>query len=282
MRIARHSIGREDLPVLFGENCELLSVLLAQARKATKTSGLLAGIADSVYRTGSVVSTDSSEVARAIKLAAQANTAVLVFARIEDPPRYCPLGDGPPVTYSEPVDESHVYGSQWVQAFFETTITRQADLQSMLVEVPTDLLRQSSTHGEEAAYQWVDMHRAIWTDRYFTRHSAFAAVEDYFAKVPPRSSHGKAVKDITIPYLEVLRQLEGEDQARFNDALTEALQMHKKYWGATEKRRKDFNGFVSLQLTAVAALAWDRGMRFEVKSDYMPASWVRGELFFHS
>ncbi|AWM40247.1 hypothetical protein GobsT_12960 [Gemmata obscuriglobus] len=38
-------------------------------------------------------------------------------------------------------------------------------------------------------------------------------------------------------------------------------------------------GWVSLSLTAVAALAWDRGLRFRVESDYLPWSWVTGELF---
>jgi len=28
-----------------------------------------------------------------------------------------------------------------------------------------------------------------------------------------------------------------------------------------------------------AALAWDRGLRFRVESDYLPWSWVTGELF---
>ncbi|WP_071529229.1 Imm49 family immunity protein [Gemmata obscuriglobus] len=52
-----------------------------------------------------------------------------------------------------------------------------------------------------------------------------------------------------------------------------------KYWSSTESRRNDMEGWVSLSLTAVAALAWDRGLRFRVESDYLPWSWVTGELF---
>ena len=68
----------------------------------------------------------------------------------------------------------------------------------------------------------------------------------------------------------------------FNDALAEALTSHKKYWGSTEKLRNDLNGVVSLRLTAAAALAYDRGINLAVESDYLPASWVRGDHFRNS
>ncbi|MCE9534759.1 MAG: immunity 49 family protein, partial [Planctomycetes bacterium] len=84
---------------------------------------------------------------------------------------------------------------------------------------------------------------------------------------------------LSVPYYRVLRKLGEHDAAGLEAALTNALALHKEYWSATEDRRKEKAGFVSLPLIALAALAWDRGLRFHVESDYLPWSWVTGEIF---
>ena len=75
-----------------------------------------------------------------------------------------------------------------------------------------------------------------------------------------------------------LRCLDQHEESGFAAAMAEGLKGHKEFW-SQKKNRDEFGGFVSLRLTAVAALAWDRGMRFDVESDYMPACWVRGDHF---
>lgn len=87
------------------------------------------------------------------------------------------------------------------------------------------------------------------------------------------------IRELQAPLLDTLPPLDAGDAAGFGKALAAALQRHRKYWGGTEKRRQDRHGWVSWPLTAVAALAWDRGLRFDVESDYTPTSWVRGDLF---
>jgi hypothetical protein len=78
--------------------------------------------------------------------------------------------------------------------------------------------------------------------------------------------------------LEVLRQLERQDETAFNAALAEALKGHKAHWSSTAELRKLLDGLVSLPLTAIAALAHDRGLKVTVESDYLPPSWVTGEI----
>lgn len=279
MYISRHPVDHEHIAASFYEDRERLAqrVQLAQTRSSVLST--LSSIAATRYKAGSVVAPDSTETANAMQLAAQANTAILVFSRIETPPRYCRLGDGPPITYSEPVDESHAHVGRWLDAFEQATITRQPDLLETLQGIPNEVLQGSSTSGAEATYLWLNLLRALGSTRPIAQHPSFKAYEAYCANCQDRSAHCKAIRHLSVPFLDVLRQLDCGDNVGLDRALTEAIEMHKKFWSSTEKLRKDFNGFVSLQLTMLAVIAWDRGMRFDVESDYIPTSWVRGKLF---
>jgi Immunity protein 49 len=279
MKIQRHPVDLEHMRTLFRENSEYLGPRLERARQSSHPLSGVIITAGFVYRAGVVLSPDSREAASALCLEAQANTAMLVFGRIEDPPRYCPLGEGPPVTYSEPADESHVHVGRWTDAWYQAAVTRQANLLSMLRDVPTDLLRRSSTRGSDFAYRHVDFIKETWLDARFIHHPVFTELEEISAACLDNTDRCQYVRHLTAPFLEVLRQIEKGDERQLDAALTEASQMHKKYWSATKKRRQELEGLVSLKLTAAAALAWDRGMRFDVESDYIPKSWVTGELF---
>jgi hypothetical protein len=279
MQIARHATDSGHLTQLFERDRKRLIEWLALSRTSEQVPIAIAGIAEVVYCAGCVVDPDSPEVPLALKVAAQADTAPFAFAPGEKLPRPWRLGEGTPVMYSKPADMSQIHASRWMNAFYRVVITRQSDLQTVLIDTPTDFLRQSSTRGEDVAYSQVDMCRAVWTDPHFTRLPAFGRVVAWAAAAPPRSSHGRAIRLLTTPYLEVLRQFERGDEAAFSESLTNALRQHRDYWSSTEDRRKKLEGLVSLPLTAVASLAWDRGMRFDVESDYIPTSWVRGCLF---
>jgi hypothetical protein len=280
MMIPRHPINIDAEKRFFLGECPRMQIRVQLARESNHVLSTLSGIARSVYRTGGAVAPDSAEVAEALRLAAQANTGLLIFARLEAPPRHLPLGDGPPVTYTKPVDPSHVDPARWVEAFRQAVITRQTELLTALCGIPTARLKDSPTRGAQGAYDWVDMHRGIWQEpSSFTQHPAFVAVEQSCLDKLKRGQLEKPVKMLTVPYFEVLRSLERRNETDFTKALTEALRQHKGYWGATEKRRNDKEGFVSLPLTSVAALAYDRGLRFHVESDYTPVSWVTGKLF---
>jgi Immunity protein 49 len=281
MKIERHPIDLENTTRVFKLNLGRLDSSLEAARRAVNNLYSLFLTGKNVYYTGSVIAPDSPEVARALRLAARASTAIFVFAQLEDPPRYFSLGEGPPVTYPEPSSESCVELSTWQKAYYLAMITRQRDLLDELCQTPVDLLRRSSTgprDREGLSYRLIELFQFIGREEHFTQHPVFVEWEAFCTSGPGGSAPG-IVAYLGAPLLRVLKQFERRDEVGFNNALTEALQLHKKYWSSKEKLRKDFEGLVSLPLTAVAALAWDRGMRFDVESDYMPRSWVTGELF---
>jgi hypothetical protein len=73
-----------------------------------------------------------------------------------------------------------------------------------------------------------------------------------------------------------LRLIEKE-ASPFNEALVEALALHRQYWSRSEDVACDPRGYFSLSLTALAALAFDSGIPIMVDSDYLPMGLVRGD-----
>ena len=189
------------------------------------------------------------------------------------------LGDGSPVTYGEPSDESHVNLIAWQDAYYLSVITRQNDLLEILQKVPYKSLMQSSTScGDEINYRYIDLLKAVYFDKEFGRHRVLRELEELCMSGPDGTAPNKYVRDVTVPMLEVLRKLDERDEAEFNRALEAALRGHKKYW-TSGRMKKELHGLVSLQLTAFAAIGHDRGIKITLKSDYTPARWVDGSLF---
>ena len=130
-------------------------------------------------------------------------------------------------------------------------------------------------------YWFMELKQRAWEDPNFGWEQLLVKCEALKARSAEISDPEgiEHVRCLSIPYLQVLRKLGARDSLGFETALTEALKLHKKYWSAKASRRKEEVGFVSLALLGLAALAWDRGLRFKVESDYLPWSWVTGEVF---
>jgi hypothetical protein len=280
MKITRHPVDLQRIMTVFQWRRERLETDLERVRKAPTGLYSLLGTMEIIYLAGSVLDPDSPVVTRALKLAAQAGTALFVFQRIESPPRPFALGEGPPVIYTEPAGQSCASFPTWLQVFDLCLITRQPHLSDEVCRVPNEVFRHSDIVGAATEdYGFADLLRAVWTRERFTTNPAFARKE---AEIRRRAADPRRdvpyVRGVTVPYLQALRKIEQRNEAGFATSLTEALQGHKAVW-SSEENCQEFNGFVSLRLIAAAALAWDRGMRFEVESDYLPMSWVRGEHF---
>lgn len=61
-----------------------------------------------------------------------------------------------------------------------------------------------------------------------------------------------------------------KDREGFNQALVEALELHKSYWTATPEREASVEGCLALGPLAMTCLALDAGFPIEVESDYLP------------
>lgn len=280
MRIERHFTWTDGHKAIFDRDVARLDMFIDGARKRVDNLHLSYTVARTVFLAGSVVAPDSPEVRRALRFSAQALAALFVFARIQQPPRYVVLGEGPMVTFSTQSDESHLDLLNWQDAYYLSVITRQHDCLGSLCQVPYSMLMQSSTTaGAEINYKYVDLLKAVIEDQRFTCHSVFKELEQLCRSGPSGKPPNRVVRDLTMPGLEVLRQLEAKDEVAFNRSLDDAVRGHKKYWSSTKKLSEEWLGLVSLPLTAYAALGHDRGMRITVEADYLPMSWVTGTIF---
>lgn len=71
-----------------------------------------------------------------------------------------------------------------------------------------------------------------------------------------------------LPALTVLSKILENDQEGFDTTLLEAVKLHKKYYKGKHEQLHSI-GFYSESLTAYCCLAYDRGMKINVESDYL-------------
>lgn len=89
----------------------------------------------------------------------------------------------------------------------------------------------------------------------------------------------------THPYIVAFKSLANNNEAEFHSNFAFALQAHKKVWsqkkalnrGGTPLCREN-EGFLSWDCTALAAMAFDKGWKLEISSDYVPQFMVDGSI----
>lgn len=283
MKMNRHPIKMIDIfPQYFHEEYARLDQFLEYARaQSSNLSRLHDFVAENVYLTGAVVSPDSPEVARALLLSAQALGAIFAF-RIQPLPDDYELGEGPAVHYTTPIDPSIPDILLWRKAYDLALIARQIAPLGYLCRVTKETFQGSRLVGyTDEEYWFMELKQRAWQDPNFGWEPLLAKCETLKARSAEISDPEgiEHVRCLGIPYLQVLRKLGERDSIGLETVLIEALKLHKKYWSAKASRRNEEVGFVSLPLLGLAALAWDRGLRFKVECDYLPWSWVTGEVF---
>ncbi|WP_428069574.1 immunity 49 family protein [Chryseobacterium gambrini] len=87
------------------------------------------------------------------------------------------------------------------------------------------------------------------------------------------------------PYVIAFKSLADDNEAEFNQNLIKAIKAHQEVWsqkkalnrGGTPLCREN-EGFLSWNCTALAAMAYDKGWKLEVESDYIPGFMVDGSI----
>lgn len=86
-------------------------------------------------------------------------------------------------------------------------------------------------------------------------------------------------------FLIAFKSLADDNEAEFNHNLITAIKAHQEVWsqkkalnrGGTPLCREN-EGFLSWGCTALAAMAYDKGWKLEVESDYMPSFMIDGSI----
>ncbi len=166
----------------------------------------------------------------------------------------------------------------WLTALWLAVICREQGRIDELVRVPVSLLRESGAVYDEYIYAWVEALQAYFTDRPEFGSSLVAA----FRGTDPdqlQVAGRELMLSLLYPPLNLFLKFVQRDQEQFDQALVEALELHKQYWTADEDRSLSSEGAVSVPLLAISCLAYDAGMSVSVDSEYLPRhllerSWV--------
>lgn len=279
-KVERHPWWTQTLPRWFEEECGRYAKFLEGARRAPRNLHLFFTVAEGVYLAGSVVDPAGPHVANALRWSAQALTAIFVFQEGKDWPADFVLGRDV-VRYTKPVSPREPDLFVWQKAFHLGLVSRQPALLDHLCQVTPDAMRRSALQGfPPAAYMIMDLDQAVWTNPDFVNGPAFARrAKDLDLAVPGPPGEREFFRRMSVAYLEAARALGHKDGAAFQAVLADGLEAHRAYWTSSDEMQRQLAGMVDLPLTALAALAWDRGLRFEADSGYLPWSWVTGELF---
>jgi hypothetical protein len=269
MKIERHSIDQDLAKELFDRAVDRLPRFLASAKEKAKNLDLMIDEAMKIVSCGSVVAPDSPQRAPALRLAAQAYAAFFAaIAATPSSPVEVTLGDER-VTYTAPPDESTTHVGRWIKGFYCGMLCRDNAALELLCRTDPESLRASSTRSPRYDYLYARALLAWRTGSLQTLANDIIAALD---ATNPDENDDVVDSDWSLyligHQLEVLMHVVTEDAA-FEGGLVKALEHHKKYWSKTKDRKRNYDGYVSIELSALAAQATDRGMSFDVESPYL-------------
>ncbi|MCY0952746.1 immunity 49 family protein [Streptomyces sp. H27-S2] len=173
--------------------------------------------------------------------------------------------------------QPHANAGNWLTVLWFVIVCRDQPRMDAMCRVPLDLLRSSGAEGDEYVYHWVDALQTYWREQPGLLEKLTSAIEQShpdIATIAPRD----LLQCVLYPPVNLFHQFLRKDHDGFNQALAEALELHKAYW-STPERSGDIAGFLALGPLAIACLAHDAGFPIEVESDYLPVrlldrSWV--------
>jgi hypothetical protein len=268
MRIGRHPVKASHVGTLAQEFGADMPLALERARKDPKRLSLLLMTARKWAATEFVVDPSSPKVREATRVSAQASAALLALAT--KPPgesMTVVLGDQEIELPATGVD-STTHAGRWLDGIRFAVSANDGRSLDTIKSVPTDVVRASSTTGDEFVYLQVDAWRAFVSGDPRTGELLVAALD---AADPGKVEVAPAdfVLDQVVPELEVMARLMDRDAGTFNAALEKALKLHKKYWGKGS-RKDDPAGFIAWGPTALARIALGMSVAVTVESDYVP------------
>jgi hypothetical protein len=173
-------------------------------------------------------------------------------------------------------DESMMDATNWNKAFFLNALCRNIEGLRILCGVPIAVIGGSSTTGPTCRLVFSGVLRLFLGGNPRTSQFLSQAME---ATDPDK--HDLMAPEWVLHFDTHQINLLGQVMARsddFEERLANALEVHKEYWSKTKDRRMDPNGFLAIELMGIAAFAYDRGMRFEIESEYLPMYLVSGQF----
>jgi hypothetical protein len=178
---------------------------------------------------------------------------------------------GQQVTSLGRVDESTAHTGRWTQTFYGACILGDADLIGAICAVPEALPTGSSTRGPGYTGLWFRILRTLGATGGIDGDLVVRALEATDPDVLPADVRDHALL-VSVPALEVVYRVALADGAGLATALAGALAKHRAYWTEHAEYKNDPDGYVSWPLSALVAIARQRGLAVDVASPYLVPS----------
>ncbi|MFD9521339.1 immunity 49 family protein [Streptomyces sp. NPDC059979] len=164
-------------------------------------------------------------------------------------------------------DESFTDLGTWLTTYWLAVVCRDQTRITELARFPLDRLHTAGF--DEYVLQWVDTLQTYWLQGPGLVEKLTRAVEmsspEVAVQAPPGLLESVLAPPINLFYLFVTQDTDG-----FNEALVQALELHKAYWTVDERRAEKPDGHLALAPLALACFAFDGKMPVQVESGYMP------------
>ncbi|MEU5691987.1 immunity 49 family protein [Actinosynnema sp. NPDC020468] len=215
-----------------------------------------------------------SDTWEAVALVMQASSAIFAASsRAEGEVTFRILDEDYTIPATGPTQDSTI--SLWSTAMSLAMICRDRPRLDLLARTSIDALRERTGQTDEFQYDWVRTLQAYWRSADGLIDTLLRAMQ---GADPDADSVAGAdlVARIFYPPMELFYLLTQREDAKFNESLAKAVELHKQYWTATRERATDPEGFIAWQLLAIACLAKDAGIDITVESDYLPRNLLDG------
>jgi hypothetical protein len=277
--IKRHVAVTEHYRNSLAYEAERLETMLGEARLAPGKLNWVYSHGMATAQLSSVVDVRSPLVPRAIALAAEAIVSNFRLHRGGGRIKKIQLG-GKPITYASAKPErTYLTPGDWLKGFCLAMICRDVKLIDELCFISGDDLRKLNPASAEFRFLLIDGIRQTWqgADADDTLVAAMEATDPKREDMQSGANFAR-VKALEVPLIQLVWYVASGD-ADFQKVLVAAVRSHQKFWTATPQRERSWHGFMSLELTALAAwyLDWDRGA-LAIDSDYVPNYLYRGEF----
>ncbi|PTM58496.1 immunity 49 family protein [Desmospora activa] len=169
----------------------------------------------------------------------------------------------------------------WLESLWACLISRNEPATDELCKFPVNSLRTIDGTYAPFVYSWAEAVLSFCLREDAALSKLNAALSATAPDKVDRDLLNIALQ-IYYPQMKVLHHLATHNVDEFNKALAQAVDLHREFWTVDQYRATDPDGYFSLPLTAMAAIAHDIGMAVTVESEYLPARFIIGEGFKRS
>ncbi|MGO4709135.1 immunity 49 family protein [Chryseobacterium sp. 2TAF14] len=283
-------LHKVDLPAVIKENCDWLSEKLPRSiNKSKETFRFLFFVYRDSLELLQMSVVENPEVTQQKYWFSYGLNCISEFCRLAHFPGEIKEAqideDG---SFSIKVEETNQH-INILKALFMATIARNEEKQKIIAESPLYLweMKEENLDNGNFVTCFLLLMKEYYTNKTFNEE-LFEKSQQYI--ISNKSEIGPDIKQkfwiyYMNEFLIAFKSLIDNNEAEFNQNLIKAIKAHKEVWSQKKALNKggtplcrENEGFLSWSCTALAAMAYDKGWKIEVESDYMPDFMIDGSI----